>query len=393
MAAGTRASFRQEWGDRPANQSRRLLQSLARPVLQNLIQRSTTQKCQPFPASLVGPGQQFLVEPHLLQDGRVQVPKVTGTFHRPQADGIGGPHHPLPLNAPARQPHRESEVVVIAPAPGLHFGRPPKLPTRGAIRFQTPHTFQGDPRGAGSSHWTSAIPPSKSSAGAPVVLHFDMRSSPSWWWNAAVLLFHFPTFSLRLDRGRGQHTVVLVCSSQVLLQVAMVGLPDGIEFVVDEVDGADGQSQDRPTGNLGQYFGPGEPEFWVSFFSPNWSQVIERRSRSAVPAAVRSIGGLRCFRWSRPLPVPRLPIVGLSVNAPPVHRQSADDDRDQFTVSVPPVFRSLIESPVKFQNQSRPRPPISLSSIDELSVSTVTGFSLNGRLSPTPPARFPMRSV
>jgi hypothetical protein len=31
----------------------------------------------------MGPGQQFLVEPQLLQDGRVQVAEVAGPFDRP----------------------------------------------------------------------------------------------------------------------------------------------------------------------------------------------------------------------------------------------------------------------------------------------------------------------
>ena len=48
----------------------------------------------------------------------------------------------------------------------------------------------------------------------------------------------------------------------------------------------------------------------------------------------------------------------------------------QFTVSVPPLFRSLTRSPVNCQNQSRARPPMRVSGMVVVSVRTVRVLSL-----------------
>src|SRR6185437_4391282 len=69
----------------------------------------------------------FLIESKLMQDGRVNVPEVTGILHRAQANIVGRADDLAPLDTAAGQPHREAEVMMIAALAALRFRRTDEL--------------------------------------------------------------------------------------------------------------------------------------------------------------------------------------------------------------------------------------------------------------------------
>ena len=78
---------------------------------------------QPLIASEMRIGQPVLVQPELVQDRRVQVAEVIRLLDRPQADRVGCADDLASLDAAAGHPHREADVVVVAPLAGLCLRR------------------------------------------------------------------------------------------------------------------------------------------------------------------------------------------------------------------------------------------------------------------------------
>src|SRR5262245_30084662 len=85
----------------------------------NLLDHLPVDRRQPFLAPQVQVAEPVLVEPQLLQDGGVNVAEVVPVLDGVQADGVGGPDHLAALDAAAREPHGEAEVVVIAAVAAL----------------------------------------------------------------------------------------------------------------------------------------------------------------------------------------------------------------------------------------------------------------------------------
>ncbi len=82
---------------------------------------------QPLVAAEVGVGQPVLVEAELVEDRRVDVAEVVGALDGPEADGVGGADDLAPLDPAAGHPHREAEVVVVAPLARFGLGRAAEL--------------------------------------------------------------------------------------------------------------------------------------------------------------------------------------------------------------------------------------------------------------------------
>src|SRR5690349_19436986 len=83
---------------------------------------------EPLPAPLVHEAERVLVQPELIQDGRVDVAEVVRLLGSAQADRVRCSDY-LPAFDPAtRHPHAEAEVVMVAPFVALRFGRAPELP-------------------------------------------------------------------------------------------------------------------------------------------------------------------------------------------------------------------------------------------------------------------------
>src|SRR5437763_522581 len=77
---------------------------------------------QPLVTPQVRVGQPVLVEPELVEDGRVDVAEVVRALDGPQADGVGGADDPATSDAAAGQPHGEAEVVMVATPARLGLG-------------------------------------------------------------------------------------------------------------------------------------------------------------------------------------------------------------------------------------------------------------------------------
>ncbi len=69
----------------------------------------------------------MLIQPELVQNRRVQVAEVIGLLDRPETDRVGCANHLASPDAAAGQPHREADVVVVAPLAGLSFRRAAEL--------------------------------------------------------------------------------------------------------------------------------------------------------------------------------------------------------------------------------------------------------------------------
>ena len=69
----------------------------------------------------------MLVQTQLMENGRVDIPKMIGAFDRSKPKGIRGPDHLAALDAASGHPHREAEIVVIAAFTGLRFRGTPEF--------------------------------------------------------------------------------------------------------------------------------------------------------------------------------------------------------------------------------------------------------------------------
>src|SRR5260370_39642895 len=82
---------------------------------------------QPLLPPLMQIGQRVLVEPQLMQDGRVHVPEMIWVHCRAQSDIIRRADYLAAFDPAARHPHAESTVVMVASLPALRLWRPAQL--------------------------------------------------------------------------------------------------------------------------------------------------------------------------------------------------------------------------------------------------------------------------
>src|SRR4051812_21311180 len=64
----------------------------------------------------------MLIEAELVEDRRVNVAEVVRALDGLEADRVGGADDLSPLDAAAGHPHREAEVVMVAPATRFGLG-------------------------------------------------------------------------------------------------------------------------------------------------------------------------------------------------------------------------------------------------------------------------------
>ena len=107
---------------------------------------------QPVIAPAVAVRQLFVVEPHQVQNGRVQVVYVDTILDRGQPELVGVAIAHTRFDTASRHPDRKSIVIVIAPQLAFRRGRPSKLATPNDERFvEKSALFEiGDQSGNGS---------------------------------------------------------------------------------------------------------------------------------------------------------------------------------------------------------------------------------------------------
>ena len=77
----------------------------------------------------------------LVEDCRVDVAKMVGAVDRLEANRVGSADDPAALDTTASHPHREPQIMMIAPLAGFRFRRPAELATphdERAIKQSTP---------------------------------------------------------------------------------------------------------------------------------------------------------------------------------------------------------------------------------------------------------------
>src|SRR5260221_12586084 len=92
---------------------------------------------EPLIQTLVEIRQQPMIQPHQVQDRRVQVGNVARLFYRAEAQFVGAADGLAALDSRARQPDAEAERVVFPawPADAFACGRPPELAAPDPRRF------------------------------------------------------------------------------------------------------------------------------------------------------------------------------------------------------------------------------------------------------------------
>ena len=93
----------------------------------NLLDHFAFDEGEALVAAEVGVGERVLIEAELVQDRRVDVAEVIGLLDRLEADRVRRAHHPAALDAAARHPHREAEIMVVAALPALGLRRASEL--------------------------------------------------------------------------------------------------------------------------------------------------------------------------------------------------------------------------------------------------------------------------
>src|SRR5262245_46837545 len=83
--------------------------------LHDLANRFSLNECQSFVASQVGVGELVLIEAELMENRGMDVAEVVRLVDRLEANGIGRANRLAAANAAAGHPHREAQVVVVAP--------------------------------------------------------------------------------------------------------------------------------------------------------------------------------------------------------------------------------------------------------------------------------------
>jgi len=96
----------------------------------DLANQLVLDKSEPLVPTEMGISQPLLVQTELVQDRRVDVAKVIGLLDRPQSHGVRSSHDATPSDPATGQPHRETQVIVVASLVRLGLGRATELTGR-----------------------------------------------------------------------------------------------------------------------------------------------------------------------------------------------------------------------------------------------------------------------